>query len=71
MVLINKGKSLHWVMSCCISSGLSFSCGRTFSVPSNGDLSPKMLPVCRPSFASVATPVRPRGFSVNWSVVVL
>ena len=31
----------------------------------------EMLPVCRPSFVSVAMPVRPRGVSVNWSVVVL
>ena len=30
-----------------------------------------MLLVCRPSFVSVAMPVRPRGVSANWSVVKL
>lgn len=74
-VWLNKGREIAYkifirVMSC-ISSDPFFAVVVLFLYRRMGFFPQKMLPVCRPTFVSVATPVRPRGISVNWSVIVL
>ena len=53
-------------------SGLSFVVVVLFPYCGVRTFPQKMLPVCRPTFVGIVTPVRPRGgVSANWSVVVL